>query len=366
MTAAPSATAFPITRSATPVPAAERAARMENPIFGKVFSDHMGYAVWREGEGWGEHQIAPVANLPLHPGAAALHYGQQVFEGLKAYRWADGSVALFRPDANAARMARSAERMALPAFPEADFLAALDALVALDEPWVPSAPGTSLYLRPALFGSEPSLLVVPPLEVTYTLTACTVGAYLAPSKQGASIWVTRDYHRATEGGTGEAKTGGNYAGGMRATQQAHEHGCSQVLFLDAKHGRFVEEFGAMNFMAVRRDGSIVTPRLSGTILPGITRDSLLTLFRDEGREVEEKDIAIDELIADVRTGEITEIFACGTAAIITAVGQLKSDDFDVTVGTGEPGPVTVAALTRLTDIQYGRAEDPHGWIRKVV
>lgn len=354
---------FPVTRTASPVPPEERAKRMDNPVFGTVFSDHMAYAVWRAEEGWSGHHVMPLAPLPMHPGAAVLHYAQQVFEGLKAYRWDDGRTAVFRPDRNAARMAASAERMALPVFPEQDFLAAIDTLVALDRDWVPTEPGTSLYLRPALFGTEATLLVVPPQEVTFTLTACTVGAYLRPTTEGASIWITRDYHRANEGGTGEAKTSGNYAASMLATQQAHDHGCGQVLFLDAKESRYVEELGAMNVMVVMKDGSVRTPRLSGTILPGVIRESIIQLLRDEGREVTEQDIAIDDLLDGIRSGDVAEVFACGTAAIVMPVGRMKGDGVDQVVGDAQPGPVTTSVLQRLADIQYGRTEDVHGWMR---
>ena len=356
---------FPVTRTTMPVPADERERRMDNPVFGTVFTDHMAYAVWHADSGWSGHEVRPLAPLPMHPGAAVLHYAQQVFEGLKAFKQADGSVAVFRPDRNAARMAASSARMALPVLPEEDFLAAIDALVAVDKSWVPSAPGASLYLRPVLFGTEPSLLVVPPQEVTFTLTACSVGAYLRSSAEGVSIWITRDYHRANEGGTGEAKTSGNYAASMLATQQAHDNGCGQVLFLDAKEGRYVEELGAMTLMVVMQDGSVRTPPLGGTILPGVIRDSIIQLLRDEGRAVIEERLELDQLLDDIRTDRVAEVFACGTAANVTSVGRVKGDGIDERIATGAPGPVTLATLQRLTDIQYGRAEDTHGWMRRI-
>ncbi|WP_062515852.1 branched-chain amino acid aminotransferase [Demequina gelatinilytica] len=344
----------------------ERWLAMENPVFGKVFTDHMARATWRDGEGWADHRIVALAPLPMHPGAAVLHYAQQAFEGLKAYRHEDGSVWLFRPEANAARLAASCRRMALPEVSEQDFMAALEGLIAADRNWVPGTPGASLYLRPFVFASEPSLLVQPAHEVEFLVTASPVGAYLSPGDTGVPIWVSRGYHRANPGGTGEAKTAGNYAASMLPQQEAKEQGCQQVLFLDAKEDTYVEEFGGMNLVAVRADGSIVTPRLSGTILPGITRDSILTLLRDEGREVEERDLALSEILEGVASGEIVELFACGTAAVVTPVGRLASDDFDVTVPRVEGESVADAVLARLTDLQYGRAEDPHGWMRKVL
>ncbi|WP_062378820.1 branched-chain amino acid aminotransferase [Demequina pelophila] len=344
----------------------ERGRLMEAPVFGKVFTDHMARMTWREGEGWRERRISAFGPLPMHPGAAVLHYAQQVFEGLKAYRHEDGSVWLFRPEMNAARLAASARRLALPEVSEEDFLAAVSGLIEADAAWVPSGYGSSLYLRPFLMATEPSLLVQPADTVDFVVTASPVGAYMAAAGEGVSIWVSRDFHRATIGGTGEAKTAGNYAASMLPQGEAAEHGCKQVLFLDAKESRYIEELGGMNVVIVRSDGSVLTPRLSGTILPGVTRDSILTLLRDEGRSVEERDIELSEVIEGIESGEIGEIFACGTAAVVTPIARLVSDDFDVTVADGSAGFVASTVGPRLTDIQYGRAEDPHGWMRRVL
>jgi len=357
---------FPLTQHQNPATPEARAAIVAAPIFGKVFTDHMARATWSHDAGWADRGIVPLAPLPIHPGATVLHYAQEVFEGLKAYRWADGSIHLFRPEKNAARLAASADRVALPALPEQDFLASVEALVVADQAWVPDAAGASLYLRPFVFGSEPNLLVEPSGTVEYVVTASPVKAYLTSGAQGVSIWVPQGQSRAFEGGTGEAKTGGNYAASLLPTSQAHEHGCDQVLFLDAKHGRYIEEFGSMNVMAVTRDGTVITPRLSGTILRGITRLSIIELLRAEGREVIERDIDIAELVDGAASGDIAEVFACGTAAVVSPVARLVSQTFDVTLGDGMAGPVTAGVRDRLVGIHYGTVEDTLGWMRRVV
>ena len=357
---------FPLTQSPHPASPETLASLLAAPAFGKVFSDHMARATWREGEGWSGHGVVPLAPLPMHPGATVLHYGQEAFEGLKAYRWADGSVHLFRPELNGERLAASARRLALPELPLEDFLASLAALVAADRAWVPAEPGASLYLRPNLFGSEASLLVQPANQVEYVLTASPVTSYLTTGTKGVSIWVPSGISRAFEGGTGEAKTGGNYAASLLPTREAYEHGCGQVLFLDAKHGTFIEELGGMNVMAVTKDGTVLTPRLSGTILRGVTRMSILDLFRDQGREVVERDIHIAEIVEGAQSGEIAEVFSCGTAAVVSPVSRLVSESFDVAVGDGSAGPVTAAVRDELVGIQFGIRPDVHGWMRRVV
>lgn len=357
---------FTVIPNRRPASDEERWLAMEDPVFGKVFTDHMARATWREGEGWTQRRIVPLAPLPMHPAAAVLHYAQQAFEGLKAYRHEDDSIHLFRPERNAARLGASARRLALPELSTEDFLASLEELVTIDQQWVPGTPGASLYLRPVLIATEPSLLVQPANEVDYVVTASPVGAYISTGEQGASIWVSRGYHRANAGGTGEAKTAGNYAASMLPQLEAKAHGCQQVLFLDAKEDTYVEELGGMNLMAVRADGTVFTPALGGTILPGVTRDSILTLLRDSGRTVEERDIELAEILEGIESGEVVELFACGTAAVVTAIGRLVSDDFDVTVGDGAPGPVGAEMVAALTDLQYGRAEDTHGWLHRVV
>jgi branched-chain amino acid aminotransferase len=364
MTHAP-ARAYEVRRSTAAATDAERAAAMAAPAFGQVFTDHIARATWTRDSGWGNRRIEPLTDLALHPGATILHYGQQAFEGLKAYAHADGSVWLFRPEANAARLAASGARMALPAVSEDDFLAAIEALVSTDRAWVPTASESSLYLRPLLIGTEPTLSVRGSNQVEFLVMACPVGAYFPNGVKPVSIWVAQGYHSAGPGGTGTAKSAGNYAASLLPQQQAVDNGCDQVLFLDAREDTFVEELGGMNVFAVRADGTVITPRLTGTILEGVTRSSVITLLEESGHAVQERDIALDELRPGIESGEIAEVFACGTAAVVTPLGSLKSPDFDVVVGDGSAGPVTMAIRETLTDIYYGRAADTHGWMRRI-
>jgi branched-chain amino acid aminotransferase len=356
---------FAVTRNPHPASDADRARLMDSPPFGTVFTDHIAKATWTLDGGWGNHRVEPFADLTLHPAALVLHYGQQVFEGLKAYRWSDGSVHLFRPEANAARLAASARRLALPELPAEDFLASIEALLSVDSAWVPGEPETSLYLRPTLIGTEACLGVRPSLTVEYMLLASPVGAYFAGGVKPVSIWVAQGFHRAGAGGTGQAKTAGNYAASMLPQQQAQDNGCGQVLFLDAREDKYIEELGGMNVFAVFADGTVVTPRITGTILEGVTRDSIIDLLRDSGRTVMERDIELEELRAGVSRGSIVELFACGTAAVVTPVARLVSPDFDLTVGEGDPGDVTMSVRERLTGIQYGREPDSFHWMRAV-
>ncbi|WP_084105451.1 branched-chain amino acid aminotransferase [Demequina sp. NBRC 110056] len=357
---------YAVTRNPAPASDAERARRMDSQPFGTVWSDHLAKATWTAEDGWGDRRIEPFADLVLHPGATVLHYGQQVFEGLKAYRWADGGIHLFRPEANAARLAASATRMALPPLPQEDFLASIEALLSVDAAWVPAEDETSLYLRPLLIGTEACLGVRPSQTVEYLLMASPVGAYFPHGVKPVSIWVAQGFHRAGAGGTGQAKTAGNYAASMLPQQQAADHGCDQVLFLDAIHDAYVEELGGMNVFAVRRDGSVWTPRVTGTILEGVTRDSVLELLRGDGRDVIERDIPLAELRDGIESGAVTELFACGTAAVVTPIGRLVAPEMDLVVGDGGAGALTQNIRGRLTDIQYGRAPDAHGWMQRVV
>ena len=357
---------YVLTPNPAPASDAERARRMDSQPFGTVFTDHLARASWDVDAGWHRRRVEPFSDLVLHPGATVLHYGQQVFEGLKAYRWGDGSIHLFRPEANAARLAASAVRMALPPLPEEDFLASIEALLTADAHWVPDAEETSLYLRPMLIGTEPCLGVRPSRTVEYLLLASPVGAYFPNGVKPVSIWVAQGYHRAGNGGTGQAKTAGNYAASLLPQQQAQDHGCDQVLFLDAARDTYVEELGGMNVFAVRRDGTVWTPRVTGTILEGVTRASVIQLLRADGREVIERDISITELREGIESGAITELFACGTAAVVTPMARLVAPDYDVVVGDGGPGTATMALRQRLTDIQWGRDEDRFGWMRRVV
>jgi branched-chain amino acid aminotransferase len=358
--------AFRVVPNATPLADEARAAALTDLKFGTQFTDHMARMTWTNGTGWDGRRVEAYGPLQLDPAAAVLHYGQEIFEGLKAYRWADGSVWMFRPTANAERFNRSAARLALPELPVEDFLGSIEALVAADEAWVPSGAETSLYLRPFMFASEAFLGVRPANVVDYLLIASPVGAYFPQGVKPVSIWVSRDYHRAGPGGTGAAKCGGNYASSLLPQQEAYAHGCQQVLFLDARDERYLEELGGMNVFVVKADGTVETPRLTGTILEGITRSSVIRLLEEQDLKVIEKNITMDEVVAGVSDGSITEVFACGTAAVVTPVGRLASDGFDITIGDGEAGAVTMGIRKTLTDIQYGHTEDPYGWMKRVV
>lgn len=363
---ATTADAFERRLSRTPRSAAERTRLTEAPAFGTVFTDHMARVTWTADDGWSDRRIEPYGPLLLDPAAAVLHYGQEIFEGLKAYRHADGSVWTFRPWANAARFAASARRLALPELPAEDFLGSIEALVAVDAEWVPGADETSLYLRPFMFASEAFLGVRPARGVEFLLIASPVGPYFASGVKPVSIWVSQDYHRAGPGGTGAAKCGGNYAASLLPQQEAYAHGCEQVCFLDAATCAQLEELGGMNIFVVFADGRVVTPALTGSILEGVTRSSVLTLLREDGREVVEGAILLDDLRVGLASGEVAEVFACGTAAVLTPLGRLVGEGFDLTVADGGIGPVTAAVRSRLTDIQYGRAADPHGWMYRLV
>jgi branched-chain amino acid aminotransferase len=371
MERSPSDSSLQITVSPTsrPVSPDRLAEVLADPGFGLHFTDHMFTAEWTPEQGWHDAQITEYGPLSLDPATAVLHYAQEIFEGLKAYRHEDGSVWTFRPWENAARMVRSAQRLALPELPVPDFVASVDALIREDEQWVPDAAGEkSLYLRPFMFASEKFLGVRPARHVTYMVIASPAGAYFPRGLKPVSIWLSQDYARAGVGGTGAAKTGGNYASSLLAQQEAIEHGCDQVAFLDTVEKKWVEELGGMNLYFVYDDGSIVTPELSGTILEGITRDSVLELCGTLGHKVEERRFSVDEWREGVRDGRIVEVFACGTAAVVTPVGTLKWNGGEVSSvpADAEAGPVTMKVRQALVDIQYGRAEDTFGWMHRVV
>ncbi|WP_402370841.1 branched-chain amino acid aminotransferase [Isoptericola rhizosphaerae] len=356
---------FDVEQSDAPTPDAEREAALAEPRFGTVFTDHMARITWRQDTGWLDRRIEKYGPLQLDPATAVLHYAQEIFEGMKAYKHADGSVWTFRPDANAARFARSAHRLALPALSVDDFIGSIAALVRTDRAWVPGGEDSSLYLRPFMFASEAFLGVRPAAEVEYLCIASPVGPYFAGGVRPVSIWVAEDYHRSGPGGTGDAKCGGNYAASLLPQTQAQQNGCDQVCFLDAVTNSFLEELGGMNVFVVMADGSVHTPELTGSILEGVTRSSILQLVSDRGRDVVERRIPLAEVVAGLADGTVREVFACGTAAVITPVGRLASGTFDHTVGTGEPGELTMQIRTELTDIQYGRAADRHGWMRRL-
>ncbi len=344
-----------------PIPADDRSAMLVDPGFGRVFTDHMVVARYREGEGWYDARVTARVPFQLDPACAVLHYAQEIFEGMKAYRTAAGGAALFRPEANAARFRQSAARMAMADVPDDLFLDAVAALVETDRDWIPEGEGGSLYLRPFMFASETFLGVRPSKEYLYIVIASSVGAYFKAGAGAISLWVTEDYSRAARGGTGAAKCGGNYAGSLVAQAEAIRHDCDQVVFLDAVEGKWVEELGGMNIFFVMDDGSLVTPPL-GTILPGITRDSLITLARGQGLVVREEPYALDQWRADAASGRLVEAFACGTAAVVTPIGQVRSANGDFTIGTGGPGQVARSLKDRLVAIQRGEAPDPHGWV----
>jgi branched-chain amino acid aminotransferase len=349
---------------------AERVAEiLASPKFGKYFTDHMVTIDFDQDNGWHNATVGPHEPLALSPCAAALHYGQVVFEGLKAYRQQDGSIASFRPDANATRFRQSARRLAMPELPEELFLAALSELVAVDERWVPVAAETSLYLRPLMLATSPDLVVTPASEYLFFLVASPAGPYYTGGIKPVTVWLSHDYVRAAAGGTGSAKCAGNYAGAFLAQRQAIEAGCDQVVWLDALEHRWVEEMGVNNLFFVFGSGAdarVVTPPLTGTLLPGITRDSLLGLATDLGYQVEERPVSTEEWERTARSGELTEVFACGTAAVITPVGEVRHRDGEFVVSDHEPGPVTLRLRRELVSIQKGTAADPHAWMRKLV
>ena len=343
----------------------EKAKILANPGFGVNFSDHMVGIDWSVEGGWHHARVQPYGPLSLDPACSVLHYAQEIFEGLKAYRHADDSVWAFRPKANAARMQRSAERLALPPLPEAEFLESIRQLVMIDKSWVPSAPETSLYLRPFTIASERFLGVRAAQLASFYVIASPAGAYFPKGVAPVSIWVSEHYTRAARGGTGAAKCGGNYSASLLPQQEAYKHGCSQVLFLDAVDGTYLEELGGMNLFLVRKDGSLLTPSLTGSILEGVTRDSLIQLAKDQGRVVEERKITLEEVQAGMSNGEISEAFACGTAAVITPICCIKGNGFVAGNENGPAGELTMSLRKALTDIQYGRAADPHGWMMKL-
>src|SRR5215207_3872634 len=331
---------FELRPNPSPRSRAEREAILSDPGFGLHFTDHMAVAIWTEADGWHDSAIIPYGPFSLDPATAVLHYAQEVFEGLKAYRHTDGSVWLFRPDQNAARMARSSARLALPELPQADFLASLDALIAADAAWVPSSDEQSLYLRPFLFASEAFLGVRAAQRVTYCCIASPAGPYFASGVRPISIWITTRYPRAAPGGTGAAKCGGNYAASLVAQQEAAANGCDQVMFADAAEHAWLEELGGMNVYVVTADHELLTPELTGSILEGVTRESILTLAQEFGLTPVERKIAIAELVDGISSGQVAELFACGTAAVSTPIGMLKDEDGTYVVAGGETGETT--------------------------
>jgi branched-chain amino acid aminotransferase len=355
---------FDIQPATNPTPETERAARLANPGFGRIFTDHMAIVRCSQADGWHGARVVPRANFQLDPATAVLHYAQEIFEGLKAYRREDGGVNLFRPDANARRFRDSAERMAMAPLPEPVFIEAVEQIVRIDRAWIPGGEG-SLYLRPFMIASEIFLGVKPSADYIFAVIASPVGSYFKGGPAPVSIWVSETYTRAAVGGTGAVKCGGNYAASLRAQAEAIAHGCDQVVFLDAVERRYVEELGGMNVFFVFDDGSLSTPPL-GTILPGITRDSILALAHDAGTPVRQEPYTIEQWRRDAASGRLKEAFACGTAAVISPIGKVCSAGGEFLISGGAAGPVAMGLRKKLVDIQYGRATDPHDWIRKVL
>ncbi len=351
--------------AANPAPAGRRAELLANPGFGTSFTDHMVTIKYREGTGWHDARLHARGPISLDPATAVLHYAQEIFEGMKAYKLADGAMALFRPEANAARFNRSARRMAMPELPEALFLESVSALVDIDRHWFPDVDGGSIYLRPFMFASEVFLGVRPAKEYLFMVIASSAGDYFKGAASAINIWVSDHYSRAAPGGTGAAKCGGNYAASLIAQSEATMHGCDQVVFLDAAEHKWVEELGGMNLFFLFNDGRLITPPTSGTILEGITRDSIITLARERGLTVAEVPYSIDQWRDDAASGYLTECFACGTAAVVMPVGKVSSKDGVFTIGAGGPGQITGALRDQLVHIQRGLAPDPHGWVRRI-
>jgi branched-chain amino acid aminotransferase len=364
---------FEIRLSSHQVPDAEREAILAAPGFGQVFTDHMITIRWSGDQGWHDARLEPYGPFTLDPATAVFHYAQEFFEGLKAYRQDNGSIALFRPDANAARFNRSAHRMAMPELPEETFIRALELLVTQDREWVPSGEGKSLYLRPFMIATQRGLGVNHPSDQYLFCVIASPAASYFDAQRGAkpkpvTVWLSEDYTRAAPGGTGAVKAGGNYAAAFAAQQQAVDRGCDQVVWLDAAEHRWVEEMGGMNLFFVSGSDagdSIMTPALTGTLLPGITRDSLLKLAPELGIKAAEDRISTDAWQQRCASGDLTEVFACGTAAVLTPVGRVKSKSAEWQIGDGTPGPVTMRLREELIGIQYGHRPDPLGWIHKV-
>ena len=328
--------------------------------FGKIFTDHMFIMDYAADKGWHDARIVPFENLSIHPASTVLHYGSEIFEGLKAYRRADGKVQLFRPMENIRRMNSSADRLCLPLLPEDLAMEALTAFVRMEEAWTPSAPGTSLYLRPFMFGNDESLGVHTVHNAKFIIIASPVGSYYKEGINPVKIMIEDEDVRAVKGGTGYTKCGGNYAASNRAGERAAQKGYSQVLWLDGIHRKYIEEVGAMNVM-FKIGGEIVTPMLSGSILPGITRKSCIEILQKEGYKVNERLLSIDELEKAMEDGTLEEAWGTGTAAVVSPIGELCYKDKKYTVNNGEIGTVTQHLYDTLTGIQWGKTEDTYGW-----
>lgn len=333
----------------------------EGPLgFGKIFTDHMFVMNYTEGRGWHDARIVPFENISLSPACMVFHYGQEMFEGMKAYKGDDGEVYLFRPYKNAERANQSNERLCIPQLPEEDFVEAVKAVVKVDEDWIPTEPGTSLYIRPFIIATDSFLGVAPSKTYLFMVILSPSGAYYKEGLAPVGIWIEDDYVRAVKGGIGFTKTGGNYVASMAAQMKAHDAGYSQVLWLDGVERKYIEEVGAMNIF-FKIDGKVVTPMLNGSILPGVTRNSVLQLVRSWGIPAEERRISVDELIEAQRNGKLEEVFGTGTAAVISPVGKLRYKDDVMTIGDGGIGTLSQKIYDTITGIQTGKLDDPFDW-----
>ncbi len=337
----------------------------ENELgFGKVFTDHMLMVDWTEDKGWYDARIVPFGRIDLHPASTVLHYGAEIFEGLKVYRRADGGIQMFRPQENVKRMNNSAERMSLPQMDEKDMLELMTAFVKLEERWVPKSFGTSLYLRPFMFGNDEALGVHAVKNATFMIIASPSGSYYKEGINPVGIMIENEDVRTVRGGTGYAKCGGNYAASTRAGERAAKKGYSQVLWLDGVERKYVEEVGAMNVM-FKIGGEIITPMLTGSILPGITRKSCIEVLRAQGYTVKERLFSIDELVSALESGTLEEAWGCGTAAVVSPIGKLAYNGKEYVIGGGKIGTVTQKLYDTLTGIQWGKSPDGFGWVYKL-
>lgn len=348
-----------------PATEADRAAILDQPGFGQYFSDHMATATWTPHDGWQDRMVSQYQPFSIDPASAVLHYAQEIFEGLKAYRHTDDTIWLFRPDKNAARFVKSADRMALPQLSTQDFLSGVETLVHTDRAWIPSGGEKSLYVRPFMFASEAFLGVRAANQVTFCIIASPAGPYFSGELRPVRIWLSTQYARSAPGGTGAAKTGGNYASSLIAQSEAAEHDCDQVLFADGAEHAWLEELAGGNVVLISNEGELITPPVAGTILDGVVRDSVLTLAADRGLKPVQRPVAIEEMLDGIDSGRITEVFACGTAAQITPIGEMKTVSGHHVVGNGEVGENTAALRQTLLDLQLGRVEDIHGWMHQV-
>ncbi|WP_041138136.1 branched-chain amino acid aminotransferase [Beduini massiliensis] len=330
--------------------------------FGNYFTDHMLTIDWDEGQGWHDARITPYEPIAMDPAAMVLHYAQETFEGLKAYRNPNGDILLFRPEMNARRMINSNARLCMPALPEEMFIEAVEAIVKYEQDWIPTAPDTSLYIRPFMYAAQPSVGVHPANSYKFIIILSPVGAYYPEGVNPIKIWVEDEYVRAVKGGTGFTKCGGNYAASVAAQVKAEQNGYTQVLWLDGVHRKYVEEVGTMNIMFYIGD-EIITAPIDGSVLPGVTRDSMLRLLKDWGYKVSERELSIDDLMEAGHNGTLKEVFGTGTAAVISPVGELNYQGDIVTINDFKTGPLTQRLYDTLTGIQWGKIEDPYQWTR---